>query len=104
MKVVGPTPEQTECIKCQECCKWLGVAQPTITRDDAEFFLMRGCRIAVIENEGKKAAIIYIKHICPNLTETGCRIYTVRPRACREYRGADPIVADVCQFRKADGK
>jgi len=98
------TSEQEYCVKCRECCKWVCTQITTPSSVDAEFYLKRGCRILRYE-DGVSKYLLYVPSVCPNLKDDGCSIYPVRPVACSEYRGNDPITLDVCQWGKVrDGE
>lgn len=44
---------------------------------------------------------IYKEESCPELSETGCKIFESRPSACKMYDGrSDPIVRDQCLWSK----
>lgn len=75
------------CIKCQKCCKQLGIYTSYLYDDNPdviEFYEVRGFRTKK-SNEG--ILYIYFNNICPNLNTTGCSIYENRPQVCRHFNG-----------------
>lgn len=100
------TQNEMICIGCQECCKWVSF---TITfynqkqKDDlVEFYTARGFKIN--KHHIRTDCIeVMIKSECPKLTKYGCRIYSKRPEACRQYDGRkDPLMMDYCKLSKGD--
>jgi len=77
------TPESFKCERCTDCCKHLVVK---LCKKD----------ISRIEEKGYKDFFVYDKRIkgnvlkhknfkCVFLGKKNCKIYSIRPKVCREY-------------------
>lgn len=73
------------CIKCQACCKEVGIHTPYLYTDvvTAEFYTARGFRVT--DNDGY--IFLHLSMSCPHLTPAGCDIYENRPAVCIEFDG-----------------
>jgi Fe-S-cluster containining protein len=89
------------CLKCLECCKWIGVVSAIDPNNyfERSFYEIRGCKTFV--KDGHLIVIIPFK--CHHLTEKGCDIYEKRPLYCKEYDGReDPFMKSKCLWGKDD--
>lgn len=92
--------ERELCAECKgACCKT--VVFPTQYSEFNSFakdlYETRGWFIQVYKGK----LWIYKEESCPELTDTGCKIFESRPAACKMYDGRnDPILRTVCLWNK----
>lgn len=84
------------CIKCQRCCKEIAIYSMWQKQDDniesvIEFYNARGFQTYF---ENGYLTISHQNFPCPNLTKQGCKIYSKRPKVCREYNGKEDFGDD----------
>lgn len=93
------TTKSELCIKCQACCKVLTFEVPLYT-GTLEFYKARGLHTVY---KDKHTATVIVPHICPQLTEGGCKIYLLRPAGCKMYDGSKSFVMrDQCLWNKEE--
>ena len=95
------TKKQELCLKCKECCKIIAVRAGINPENErtVDFYTTRGCRVLTTE----QLPIVLVPYPCPYLTEEGCKIYTTRPLACKEYDGRlDPIMRHICLWNELE--
>jgi uncharacterized protein len=84
--------KKIDCLSCANCCRGLG---PRITKTDIQrIALAEGLsELMFMENNlhiDEDGDYVFKNMPCPFLQENNlCRIYDVRPRACREYPHTD---------------
>lgn len=108
---------QRLCLECLECCRSLTFSVPMHpmlgerTREVLEiyrsFYGVRGCRSAAeldyMGVRGRHFLHVSVPLPCQYLTESGCAVYSQRPRICRLYDGRkDPMVRARCKWRGFD--
>jgi Fe-S-cluster containining protein len=90
------------CIKCQECCKTVGVysAHP-YTPEIREFYEVRGAKVSQRTIFDETLTFIEFPFPCPNLDPIkGCLIYDTRPEVCKGYPEFDAPLLDSCELHK----
>lgn len=89
--------EDDTCIKCQWCCTHIYI--PVLCHDPETLHLMltRGIELRSFN----QVTYAIMEQRCDHLTERGCDVYHLRPRACREYDGRmDMFHPEMCQLPK----
>ena len=95
------TKKEKLCIACQACCKvfYIPVKTDSWFYEGKKLYEMRGCKIA--NYKGNKVVIVPLR--CSQLTPQGCRIYSNRPQACKDYDGTkDPLMKHRCLWTKSN--
>ncbi len=90
------------CIKCQECCKRVGVHSIyPYSKEIIDFYETRGAKVKKVTLEnGLDIALIEFELRCPFLDdEKGCLIYVDRPSICRNYPEDESQMLENCQLR-----
>lgn len=94
------------CLGCLACCRQLRFPLPHGHADDPDtvkFYRARGVRIVEAMEGGRRRVYASIDVACPKLTELGCSIYPVRPRACREFDGSlDFETKSFCKWKEGE--
>ena len=97
-EVIARLKEESVCLECQECCKWLTVVWEIDKFDDElrDFYIARGCRFTI---QGRWI------HVCmPSTCQflesmRGCTIYEERPELCRKYDGREDVtMKGICKL------
>lgn len=90
------------CLGCLKCCKQIRIPfGGPVDMDTVKFYKARGIRFIEIREGGRRQVYVTMKMDCPNLTDLGCKIYPVRPRACQVFDGSiDPEMKSVCAWNK----
>ena len=84
------------CLQCLECCKIL-LFKVTGDRLTVAFYKARVFKVHKLDD----LCIVEIPEACIHLTSFGCKIYPVRPEACRGYDGSThPIMKTKCLWAK----
>lgn len=89
------TENEKICIKCQWCCKHIYI--PMLCRDPETLHLMlvRGFELRTHD----MVTYAIVEQRCDHLTDKGCSVYNMRPKACREYDGRmDWFHSEMCQL------
>jgi Fe-S-cluster containining protein len=82
-----------------ECCKVVTFDVPLYT-GTLEFYKARGLKTVYVN---KHIVKVVVPHVCKQLTDKGCMIYSQRPLACKLYDGTkDFILKDKCLWGKEE--
>ena len=94
------------CLSCLKCCTQIRIPfSGSIDNDTYKFYKARGIKFIEISGGGRRQVYVTMKMQCPQLTDLGCKIYPVRPRACREFRGdIDPEMITSCLWLEENRK
>jgi len=90
------------CIKCQLCCKSIGVySLHSYNNTIKEFYEARGATVTKKIIHDKEVTYINFDIPCPHLdSERGCLIYDHRPKVCKNYPEEDNQLLEKCELHK----
>lgn len=103
--MLNKTKKKKLCLKCQECCKVIGIPTDAAQlrkmkfHQQKDFYEARGCRLVRL----KTGLFIAIPSICPQLSQKGCKIQDTKPAACEiADERSNSIVEDLCLWKKSN--
>lgn len=88
------------CIKCQLCCKSIGVMSAhSPTKENKEFYEARGAKVTKRNINDYEYMFLEFNFPCPHLDSVkGCLIYDSRPAVCKTYPEDDSQILEHCEL------
>ncbi len=98
-KTLNTHERQEFCLGCHACCKalYIPIDRSLLDKEATEFYLAHGCTFTT--QQGRLS--IVVPSVCAQLTFQGCKIYSARPKACRDWDGRqDLLLNNVCLWKE----